>query len=74
MPLRTRLVSMLLTAATYDPGALSNSKTFNDDFDFFVGDGTSASSRPSLEHDIDTDGFRGNIACRYLPHRIHKYK
>ena len=55
-----------ITTTTFDP-ATNNGSNFSTGFDIFVGDGASADAAdlPVLAHDIDVDGFRASLSCRY---------
>ena len=55
----------IINADGYTASGNGASQSFGTNFDFFVGDGASATPT-TLEHDIDTDGFRGNIATRFF--------
>ena len=56
---------LAITASDYTASGDGDGTSFETNFDFFVGDGASATPT-TLEHDIDTDGFRGNIVTRFF--------
>ena len=60
---RNSTVFNALTETTYSPDT-NDTGTFTTNFDIGIANGTSVTNRPSLTHDIDTDGFRGQIVAR----------
>ena len=54
-----------ITNDDYVASTNGNATLFGTNFDFFVGDGASATPT-TFEHNIDTDGFRGSLATRFF--------